>query len=183
MVGEIRDEETASIAINAALTGHLVLSTLHTNDAPTTLPRLLDMDVEPFLVASSVNIAIGQRLVRKICQQCVMSAALTEVQRDLLVRLLPPKSPAIVEVKKRPRVYMGKGCPVCNGTGFKGRVGMYEVLSLDEEIKRLVVEKASANVIKRSAQERGMTTMLEDGVWKIFQGVTTVEEVVRATQE
>lgn len=183
MVGEIRDEETAAVAINAALTGHLVLSTLHTNDAPTTLPRLLDMRVEPFLVASSVNVAIGQRLVRKICQQCVMSMPLTDAQRDLLLRLLPSRSPLIPETKKRPRVYGGKGCPVCNGTGFKGRVGIYEVLLLDEEIRRLVSEKATADVIKRAAVERGMTTMLEDGVWKVFQGVTTVEELLRAAQE
>lgn len=183
MVGEIRDEETAAIAINAALTGHLVLSTLHTNDAPTTLPRLLDMGVEPFLVASSVNVAIGQRLVRKVCQQCVMSMSLTEAQRDLLLQLLSAKSALVAEVKRRPRVFGGKGCPVCNGTGFKGRVGIYEVLSLDEEVRRLVTEKASADVIKRAARERGMTTMLEDGIWKVFQGVTTVEELLRATQE
>jgi type IV pilus assembly protein PilB len=183
MVGEIRDEETASIAVNAALTGHLVLSTLHTNDAPTTLPRLLDMNVEPFLVASSVNMAIGQRLVRKICQQCVKSLDLSNDQREIVLRLLPSKSALISEVKRRTRVYTAEGCAVCNGTGFKGRVGIYEVIVMDEAIKKIVVEKASADAIKRAAQERGMTTMLEDGISKVFQGITTIEEVLRVTQE
>ncbi len=183
MVGEIRDEETAAIAVNAALTGHLVLSTIHTNDAATTLPRLLDMNVEPFLVASSVNVAVGQRLVRKVCQRCVMSAPLSAEQRDILLRFLPLKSAIVEEVKRRPRVFVGKGCPFCHGTGFKGRVGIYEILSIDDQVRELIAQKASASAIKHTAQEHGMTTMLEDGIWKVFQGVTTTDEVLRATQE
>lgn len=183
MVGEIRDDETAAIAVNAALTGHLVLSTLHTNDAPTTLPRLLDMGVEPFLVASSVNVAVGQRLVRRICQQCVMSVPFPENQREMMSKMLPSNSIVQEDIKKRSRVFQGKGCPVCNGSGFKGRVGVYEVLVMDEEIKRLVVEKASGEELKKVARAKGMTTMLEDGAAKVFQGVTTFDEVLRVAQD
>lgn len=183
MVGEIRDDETAAIAVNAALTGHLVLSTLHTNDAATTLPRLLDMAVEPFLVASSINVAIGQRLVRRICKQCVMSVAFPENQREIMNRILPPNSIVQDDIKKRLRIFQGKGCPLCNGSGFKGRVGVYEVLVMDDDIKKLVADKASGDEIKRVARSKGMTTMLEDGVAKVFQGVTTFDEVLRVTQE
>lgn len=183
MVGEIRDDETAAIAVNAALTGHLVLSTLHTNDAPTTLPRLLDMGVEPFLVASSMNVAIGQRLVRRICQQCVMTIPFPDDQRELMSKMLPSNSAVQAEIKKRTRVFQGKGCPVCHGSGFKGRVGVYEILVMDEEIKKMVVEKASGEEIKKIARAKGMTTMLEDGAAKVFQGITTFDEVMRVTQD
>jgi len=183
MVGEIRDDETAAIAVNAALTGHLVLSTLHTNDAATTLPRLLDMNVEPFLVASSVNVAIGQRLVRRICKQCVMSVAFPENQREIMSKMLPPNSLVQNDIKNRSRVFQGKGCPVCNGSGFKGRVGVYEILVIDDDIKRLVASKASGDEIKKAARLKGMTTMLEDGAAKVFQGVTTFDEILRVTQD
>jgi type IV pilus assembly protein PilB len=183
MVGEIRDDETAAIAVNAALTGHLVLSTLHTNDAATTLPRLLDMGVEPFLVASSVNVAIGQRLVRRICKQCVMSVAFPENQREIMSKMLPPNSVVQEDIKKRSRVFQGKGCPLCNGSGFKGRVGVYEILVVDDEIKRLIANKASGDEIKKVARTKGMTTMLEDGAAKVFQGITTFDEILRVTQD
>ncbi len=183
MVGEIRDNETARIAVNAALTGHLVLSTLHTNDAATTLPRLLDMGVEPFLVASSVSVAIGQRLVRRICQQCMMSVPFPDNQKEIMKKMLPVNSPLQQEIVKRSRIFQGKGCPVCNGTGFKGRVGIYEVLVMDDEVKKLVVEKASGEMIKKLSRNKGMTTMLEDGFAKTFQGVTTFDEVLRVTQD
>jgi type IV pilus assembly protein PilB len=183
MVGEIRDDETAAIAVNAALTGHLVLSTLHTNDAATTLPRLLDMGVESFLVASSVNVAIGQRLVRRVCQQCLISVPFPDNQRELMSKMLPPNSVIQQEIKKRSRVFQGKGCPVCGGSGFKGRVGVYEILVMDEEIKKLVAEKISGEEIKKVARAKGMTTMLEDGAAKVFQGITTFDEVLRVTQD
>ncbi len=167
LVGEVRDEETAGIAINSAMTGHLVLSTLHTNDAATTLPRLLEMGVEPFLVASSVNVIIAQRLVRKICTKCRVSE---EVKPDGLV------APGLT------RVYHGKGCPVCQGTGYAGRVGIFEVLVLDDDIRQAVVERQDSDKIAALAIKKGMTTMFDDGIAKVARGLTTIEEVVRVTE-
>ncbi|TSC72648.1 MAG: Uncharacterized protein G01um101438_365 [Parcubacteria group bacterium Gr01-1014_38] len=183
MVGEVRDQETASISINAALTGHLVLSTLHTNDAPTTLPRLLDMGVEPFLLASSVNVVIGQRLVRRICRDCLVSRELSDQERDVLLRQLHATSAVRAEVESRPRVYGGQGCARCNGLGYLGRIGIFEVIAIDDEIRPLIMRKASAAELRERAIARGMTTMLEDGVRKVFQGVTTLEELLLAVQE
>jgi type IV pilus assembly protein PilB len=184
MVGEIRDEETASIAINSAMTGHLVLSTLHTNDAATTLPRLLDMGIEPFLVASTINIAIAQRLVRKICETCRSSYSPSEKELKLLKNLLlstftkPP-----VKISSRTRLYKGKGCKVCGSTGYIGRVGVFEVLEMKENIKELIIKRASSDEIVKAARSNGMTTMLEDGIQKVLQGVTTLEEILRVTKE
>lgn len=179
-VGEIRDEETANIAINSAMTGHLVVSTLHTNNAATTLPRLIDMNIEPFLVASTVNTIIGQRLVRVICEKCRYS---TTMQPQTLEKHIPQ---ATVEKHfgKNPevRVYKGKGCGVCHGTGFAGRVGVYEVLEVTPAIQELISAKAEANLIHDKAVQEGMTTMLDDGLDKVLQGITTVEEVLRATK-
>ncbi|MBU1164646.1 GspE/PulE family protein [Patescibacteria group bacterium] len=182
MVGEIRDEDTAGIAINAAMTGHLVLSTVHTNDAPTTLPRLLDMDIEPFLIASTVNIVIAQRLIRKICTQCVVSESLS---RDELKKRLPLKDfdQHFSTDKKTIRIYHGKGCGVCSGTGYKGRVGIFEVMPVSETIKSLIMQRVDASVIRKQAREEGMKTMMEDGIEKIIAGMTTIEELLRATRE
>ncbi len=179
-VGEIRDSETAGIAVNAALTGHLVLSTLHTNDAATTLPRLIDMKVEPFLVASTVNVIVGQRLVRKICEMCKAS---TEIDKSELNKNLSEDL-----IKKhfgdgeKIRIYQGKGCKVCHETGYTGRLGVFEVLEVSKEIKRLIVERSDSDVITKKAAEEGMTSMLEDGLDKIARGLTTLEEVLRVTK-
>jgi len=186
MVGEIRDEETAGIAVNSALTGHLVLSTLHTNDAATTLPRLLDMHIEPFLVASTVNVAIAQRLVRKICSRCRVSYELskeekTAVEFDTNIKtLLEQKSDKSLS---KLRLYKGQGCPVCNNTGYQGRIGVFEILEMSEEIKKLILQHASSEDIMKMAKSQGMTTMLEDGIDKVVNGGTTLEEVLRVTRE
>jgi type II secretory ATPase GspE/PulE/Tfp pilus assembly ATPase PilB-like protein len=178
MVGEIRDSETAGIAVNAALTGHVVLSTLHTNDAATTLPRLLDMGVEPFLVASTVNIAIGQRLVRKLCGDCKTEYKLTAAERERLMSVVSEK------IFSQPRKFLiGKGCKSCADTGYTGRLGIYEVLEVRGEIRDLIVRKASADAIRTAAIKMGMTTMLEDGFVKAGDGLTSIAEVLRVVQD
>lgn len=178
-VGEIRDAETATIAVNAALTGHLVLSTLHTNDAATALPRLMDMGVEPFLVASTVNIIIGQRLVREICEMCKSSYAVT---LDDIMKNLPAEVVKRHFDKKNFTLYRGKGCKVCHNTGYAGRIGVFEVLEVTPEIKELIVQKADADVIVTEAVKSGMATMLDDGLEKCIKGLTTIEEVLRVTK-
>jgi len=180
-VGEIRDNETANIAVNAALTGHLVVSTLHTNDAATALPRLTDMKVEPFLVASTVNIIVAQRLIRKICDSC--RTAVKIPYQDLASHLSPEIiqkhfGANIVEVQ----VYQGKGCKVCHMSGFQGRLGVFEILEVSEKIRKLIVEKNDSDVILRAAVEEGMTTMLDDGLDKVAQGITSLSEVLRVTK-
>lgn len=180
-VGEIRDEETADIAINSAMTGHLVLSTLHTNDAPTALPRLIDMKIEPFLVASTVNVIIGQRLVRKICSNCRVSY--TQDRNELTERFSKAVVLNYFGQSREIRMYRGKGCSVCHLTGYSGRVGIFEVMEITEKIKKLITDKADADVIKKQAISEGMMTMSEDGLDKVQQGITTVEEVMRATKE
>lgn len=177
MVGEIRDQETAEIAVNSAMTGHLVLSTLHTNDAATTLPRLLDMGIEPFLIASTVNVAVGQRLVRKVCHKCIYSY-------EVDVKEIQGKLPDVVLQRltlgrDKILLYRGKGCTLCQNTGYLGRIGIFEVLEMTDEIRRLIMENADADRIKEKAVEQGMTTMFEDAIEKILNGITTVEEVLR----
>lgn len=178
MVGEIRDSETASIAVNAALTGHLLLSTLHTNDAATTLPRLLDMGIEPYLVASTVNIAIGQRLVRKLCPECTVEYKMTEAESARLQAVISEKA-----WKSTKKFFVGKGCKFCANSGYRGRVGIYEVLEVRGEIRDLIVSKASSDAILTAATRMGMTTMLEDGFAKAGTGITSVAEVLRVVQE
>jgi type II secretory ATPase GspE/PulE/Tfp pilus assembly ATPase PilB-like protein len=179
-VGEIRDSETAGIAVNAALTGHLVLSTLHTNDAATALPRLTDMKVEPFLVASTVNVIIGQRLIRKICEMCKGSKDITEEQ---LLQNLPAETiRKYFGDKQNMRVYHGAGCEVCHFTGYAGRIGIFEVLEVSNEIRKLITEKNDSDVIVKQAVKEGMTTMLDDGLSKVIKGLTTIEEVLRVTK-
>lgn len=180
-VGEIRDDETADIAVNSAMTGHLVLSTLHTNDAATALPRLLDMNIEAFLVASTVNIVIAQRLVRKICERCKVSQ--TEKMIDLEKHFDKKLLQKYFKSSKEARIYVGKGCPVCRSTGYSGRVGIFEILLLSEKIKDLIVAKNDSQKIMQQAVGEGMITMMEDGLSKVQQGLTTIEEVLRATRE
>lgn len=191
MVGEIRDQETAEIAINAAMTGHLVLSTLHTNDAPTTLPRLVDMGVPPFLVAFTANIIIAQRLVRKICLYCKKELKLEEsTAKDLssifdigkLTELFQ-KNIKDYQGKDELIFYKGEGCRRCGQTGFKGRIGIYEVMEIDEGITKKINERASAVDIKIYARSHGMLTMLEDGLIKAQMGVTAISEILRVTKE
>lgn len=179
MVGEIRDEETAGISVNAAMTGHSVLSTLHANNAATALPRLADMAVEPFLVASSVNVIIAQRLVRKICRRCIYSVELAKKEIDAIDRIIPLRKMLQKPSLSKLRVYKGHGCKVCGHSGYTGRVGIYEVMLMDDDLRRLIIEQASADVIQKKARANGMTTMLEDGVDKALHGITSMEEVMR----
>jgi len=173
MVGEIRDFETAEIAIKAALTGHLVLSTLHTNDAPSTINRLLNMGVEPFLVASSVNLILAQRLARLICSNCKEPA---EIPPQALIDIgVPPEEVGTFTP------FQGAGCPSCNGSGYRGRIALYEVMPVSEEIRELVLNGASANEIKRTAISLGMKTLRMSGIQKLKEGLTTIHEVVRVT--
>jgi type IV pilus assembly protein PilB len=173
MVGEIRDFETAEIAVKAALTGHLVLSTLHTNDAPSSISRLLNMGIEPFLVSASVILIMAQRLVRKVCTQC-------KEEEDIPTAALKKVGFSEDEVKTV-KCYRGKGCSVCNGSGYKGRIALYEVMPVGSEIKELVLEGASADEIKRTAVKLGMKTLRMSGNSKIKEGITSVEEVLRVT--
>ena len=173
LVGEIRDFETAEIAIKASLTGHLVLSTLHTNDAPSTISRLMNMGIEPFLVATSVNLIQAQRLIRRICAEC-------KVEHPT-----PPE--ALIEVgftaeeAGRLKMYKGQGCKVCHNTGYKGRVGLYEVMEITDDLRELIMIGASALELRKRAVEDGMITLRQSGLYKVRDGVTTIEEVVRET--
>ncbi len=186
MVGEIRDKETADIAVNAAMTGHLLLSTLHSNDAATTFPRLIDMGIEPFLVASSVNLIIAQRLVRRICEKCRMSYSLTEKELELLQKE-SYLAELIRNISKKEDIskitfYKGAGCKACGGTGYSGRIGIFEVIEVVEEIRPLIIQKASSDVINEKAKELGMISMIHNGILKVFQGITTLEEIIRVTK-
>jgi type IV pilus assembly protein PilB len=175
MVGEIRDFETAQIAVQAALTGHLVLSTVHTNDAPGTITRLIDMGIEPFLISSAVILILAQRLIRKICMDCREPI---KAHPQLLIDLgVPPD-----EVKSFP-VYKGKGCPICNNTGYKGRIGLYEVMPMKEEVKELILSRSSTSEVKKEAIRLGMKTLRQSGILKVKDGMTTIEEVLRTTIE
>lgn len=178
MVGEIRDDETANIAINAAMTGHTVLSTLHANDASTTLPRLIDMHIEPFLITSTINIIIGQRLVRTICNDCKVPVTLTDAERNRLKEFISDNL-----LKEHKKFYTGSKCSSCGETGFKGRIGIHEVLEINDEVRNLIMKKANADEIRKAAIQSGMQTMLEDGFEKALQGVTTIEEVLRVFRE
>ncbi|KKQ37668.1 MAG: General secretory pathway protein E [Candidatus Levybacteria bacterium GW2011_GWC2_37_7] len=179
-VGEIRDSETAGIAVNASLTGHLVLSTLHTNDAATALPRLIDMNVEPFLVASTVNVIIAQRLVRKICEICRSTRTITK--EDLLRNLPSEIINNYIGEKTTITIYQGNGCKICNATGYLGRIGVFEVLEVTKNIRDLITKRNDADVILQKAIEEGMTTMLDDGLEKVLKGLTTIEEGLRVAK-
>jgi len=173
MLGEIRDLETASIAINASLTGHLVFSTLHTNDAPSAVSRLIDIGVKPFLVASSARCLMAQRLVRKICKNCVQPHTLSE--QECLALNITPEMLAQATPRK------GRGCPECNKTGHRGRFGIFEIFLINDEARRMIFDKVPSNVLRNKAREMGMRSLREDGTRKVLTGLTTVDEVVRAT--
>ncbi|HUJ10055.1 MAG TPA: type II secretion system ATPase GspE, partial [Verrucomicrobiae bacterium] len=174
MIGEIRDLETANIAVQASLTGHLVFSTLHTNDAPSAVTRLVDMGVKPFLVASAVRAIMAQRLIRKVCAKCKTPYKPTDYEMQVL-KLNP-------EEVKNATIFRGTGCNECAKTGYRGRMGIYEIFQIDDEVRRLIYEKVPSNVIRARARELGMRTLREDGVRKIMAGITTPEEVISITQ-
>lgn len=176
MVGEIRDNETAEMAIHSALTGHLVLSTLHTNSAAGAIPRFLDMGTEAFLVASTVNVVIAQRLVRKICTACIEKFKPTELELTLFKEKFSGRL-------EKQEFYRGRGCQECGGSGYKGRVGIFEVLAVSENIRELTLKHASLDAIEEQALKEHMVSMLEDGLDKISAGTTTIEEVLRAVRE
>jgi general secretion pathway protein E len=169
LVGEIRDQETADIATHAALTGHLVLSTLHTNDAATALTRLVDLGIEPYLVASTVEAVLAQRLVRRVCRSCKRPGSLSPEQ----VRALGPAGQALESV------WMGEGCSECRGTGYRGRTGIYELLVMSQDLRMAVQEDASAGRLEALGLAQGMRLLKEDGIRLIGEGVTTAEEVLR----
>jgi type II secretory ATPase GspE/PulE/Tfp pilus assembly ATPase PilB-like protein len=175
MVGEIRDKETAEIAIRAALTGHLVFSTLHTNDAAGAVTRLIDLGIEPFLVASSVEGLVAQRLVRRLCPTCKRPR---QVDQTFLASVGFP-----LERLKEGTIYEPAGCEECRGTGFRGRTGVYELIVITDTIRPLIVSRASSNEIKTAALKAGMHTLRDDGWNKVLAGVTTIEEVLRVTEE
>jgi type IV pilus assembly protein PilB len=173
MIGEIRDMETAEIAVNASLTGHLVFSTLHTNDAPSAVTRLIDIGVKPFLVASSVRGIMAQRLVRKVCEKCKEPAAAQERE----IRLLGPAAAQISQAQ----LFQGRGCNECNHTGYRGRIGIFEILVINDEIRHMIYDRISASHLRSRARELGMRTLREDGLRKVVAGVTTLDEVFRVT--
>jgi len=176
MVGEVRDLETAELAIRVALTGHLVFSTLHTNDAAGGVTRLLDIGVEPYLITSSVEAFIAQRLVRLICPACKVEAEDTVDNQALKQQII--QEMGVSDFK----IYRGKGCEECNFTGFKERIAIYEILVVDKAIKELILKKASADQIREKAIEEGMRTLRLSGWQKVIEGLTTLDEVIRATQ-
>ena len=186
MVGEIRDQETADLAVNAALTGHLVFSTLHTNDASGVPPRLLDMGVEPFLLTSALNCVVGQRVLRRVCKNCEQEIDIPAEQLDDIKTTLGPIYEMILDKWKKDnkplKVMKPVGCEKCNSSGYYGRIAIYEVMPITEKIAKLIVSKASAGDIQKLAMEEGMLTMKQDGYVKVLEGVTTVEEVLRVAQ-
>jgi type II secretory ATPase GspE/PulE/Tfp pilus assembly ATPase PilB-like protein len=197
MVGEIRDQETLEIAMHAAMTGHLVLSTLHTNSAAAALPRMLDMGAEPFLIASTVNVIVAQRLVRCLCVDCRKSYQLDKKEieslgksydMDVIFKYLKenPVSRKFTEKAKNWEeitLYKKVGCDQCMGEGYRGRNGIYEVLPMDTDVRKLVTQSAATEEIEKEAKKNGMATMVEDGFLKIVQGITSLEEIMRVTKE
>jgi type IV pilus assembly protein PilB len=173
LVGEIRDKETAIIAVQASLTGHLVFSTLHTNDAPSSIARLLDLGIEPFLITATLEGIVAQRLVRRVCVQCKEEYQPTEEQL-MELELLPE------DVKGR-TFWRGRGCDHCNNTGYRGRLGIYEIMTFDDEVRDMVMSHASTNILRDAAKKRGMRTLRQSGLMGIFEGLTTIEEVVKQT--
>ena len=188
MVGEMRDLETADVAINAALTGHLVISTIHTNSASGAIPRFLAMGVKPFLLSPALNAIIGQRLLRKICPECKVEDA---IDNDIMTKILnilskiPMESAEKLDAKElnNLKFYKGQGCPACHGLGYKGRVGVYEIMTMNAEIEKVILSgKVSEYEIEAIAIKNGMLTMVQDGLLKAKDGITAVEEVFKKTE-
>jgi type IV pilus assembly protein PilB len=180
MIGEIRDNETVEIAVQAALTGHLVLSSLHTNDAPSAIPRLLDMKAPAFLLSSTINLIIAQRLVRRICSSCVESYAPPE---KILSLIKQQSKFSEKDVSIPTTLYRGRGCAVCGNSGFTGQIGIYEVFTVTEDIRELILDEDQISQLRKKAISNGMVTMFEDGLDKVQKGITTIEEVMRVVNE
>jgi len=186
MVGEVRDEETASLVINAALTGHIVLSTLHTNSSVGVIPRLIDMGVRPFLIPSTLRVVISQRLIRTLCPRCKIKSRPAEKMKSYILEKVKSMPTAVkngIKIEDPLLVYAVKGCEVCNFTGYAGRMGLFEVLSMSDEIAELIQNNPLESLIYKAAQKQGMLTMEQEGVLKVLSGQTTIEEVIRTTQE
>lgn len=183
MIGEIRDAETVDIAINSALTGHMVLSTLHTNDAPTAIPRLVDMGAANFLLASTINTVVAQRLIRKICSVCVESYKIDNTTKDQVLNQIKIIYQDIRDVKVPEYLYRGKGCKLCSFTGFRGQIGIYEVFNVSDSIREMIMKNVSSDEIRKKAIEEGMSTMFEDGLLKVQGGISTIDEVLRVVRE
>ncbi|MBI4085523.1 MAG: type II/IV secretion system protein [Candidatus Liptonbacteria bacterium] len=183
MVGEIRDSETANISVQAALTGHLIVTSLHTNDAPTAIPRLFDLGVPPFLAAATLNLVLAQRLVRKVCQECIYSYEIPPEVKELVVKQL--KELGINDDSSIPKIiYKGKGCNSCNMLGYRGRLGIFEALEIDDKMKKLIIEpQLNLEGIRKELKAIGFKTMFEDGLYKVQLGKTTIEEVLRVIRE
>jgi type IV pilus assembly protein PilB len=173
MVGEVRDAETARIAIQASLTGHLVLSTLHTNDAPSSITRMINIGVEPYLISAAVNAVLAQRLVRRICTGC--KQPVTKVKENIAAYMQKIGAPV-------DKLFQGAGCEKCRQTGYKGRVGIYEFLELDDDLRDIITSNPTLTDMRRAAREKGMRTLRDDGIKKVAEGLTTVEEIMRATE-
>jgi type II secretory ATPase GspE/PulE/Tfp pilus assembly ATPase PilB-like protein len=187
MVGEIRDSETAEMAVHAALTGHLLFSTLHTNDSVGAVPRLVDMKVEPFLMASTINLVIAQRLTRRICSKCKEAYDLpdkvTEKIKQELQTVPKDKLPKDLNLTGKLQGYRGKGCPVCKNTGYSGRVVLAEALPITDEMRRIIAEGFKQTEVKQELAGLGLINLLQDGILKALQGVTTLEDVFRVSKE
>ncbi|MDD5433433.1 MAG: GspE/PulE family protein [Candidatus Pacebacteria bacterium] len=186
MVGEIRDEETASLAVNAALTGHLVLSTLHANNATGTIPRLFDMGVKPFLLSPTLSCAISQRLLRVLCPDCKVKAVLDSKLKTYLqekLRDIPPLTKERANLKNDFEVFEKKGCPKCNNIGYTGRIGIFEVLEMTPELSEIIIKNPTEKAVIQEARRQGMATMEEDGIIKVLQGITSLQEVMRVSEE
>ena len=181
MVGEVRDRETTDLAIQASLTGHLVFSTLHTNNAAGALPRLLDMQAEPYLIASTVTCVVGQRVVRNVCPTCKTPRVVTPEVLKNIKEIVGD----LYDFSKHPNVqaYVGKGCKECNNTGYLGRVGIFEVLVITEKIGSMILARQTSSLLEKEAIAEGMITMKQDGFLKVLEGVTTIEEVLRVAEE
>lgn len=186
MVGEIRDEETATLAIQSALTGHVVLSTLHTNSAVGVIPRLIDMGIKPFLIPSTVRIAISQRLIRALCDNCKKKAKLTPKTKEYMLEVLkgmPVSARKDLDVSDSTSIYEANGCEMCGMKGYRGRLGLYEVLSMTDELADIISKTPTENLILATAQKQGMLTMAQEGVTKVLAGETTIEEITRVTED
>jgi type II secretory ATPase GspE/PulE/Tfp pilus assembly ATPase PilB-like protein len=184
MVGEIRDRETAELAVHAALTGHLVLSTLHTNNAVGVIPRLIDLGISPFLIPYALSVALAQRLVRRLCDKCKEEVKPTKEIKDLIleeVEKLPEEIKKELKIPQNFKIYEAVGCDECHKTGFSGRIGIFEVLEMTKSLEGIILKEPSESKISEEAKKQGMITMRQDGILKVLKGETTIEEVLRET--
>jgi len=178
MVGEIRDQETARLAINAALTGHTVLSSLHTNDSPTTVPRLFDLSIEPYLIPSTLQLVIAQRLVRRICSACRTERKLSSKEREAIVTWSAREN-----IEFPAKHFKGAGCAACSGSGYRGRIGVFELMTMDDRMRESVLTRPSTSQLRTLAQAQGMRTLISEGMDKVRDGMTTLEELTRLSHE